>query len=38
MLVMPVVDGAQPPEFDVQEVIVWLAVESEIETVVAGPV
>ena len=38
MLVVPVFVGAQPPVFDVQEVIVWLAVESEMVTVVAWPV
>jgi hypothetical protein len=38
MLVVPVFDGVQPPESEVQEVIVWLAVESEMVTVVAGPV
>jgi hypothetical protein len=38
MLVVPVFDGVQPPESDVQEVIVGLGVESEMVTVVAGPV
>jgi hypothetical protein len=38
MPVVYVMDGVQVPEFDVQYVIVGLGVESEIETVVAGPV